>query len=151
MLCQKNPMQLRPVVSCINSFSSIFSTWLNFKLNKLLRLIPFYIKNSTDLIKELKQLDLPPGNSRCHFYVHQLRHHYRSPSIKTIIPNIQQSHPSQLSKSIFSNISWNCHEKQYLHVWWYIVVATTRYCRGHTCSSSLLNSYYIYKLSGLTD
>jgi len=57
----KNPMKLQPVVSCINSLPSIFSTWLDFKMKELLSFIPSYIKNSTELIKDLKQLHLPPG------------------------------------------------------------------------------------------
>jgi hypothetical protein len=57
----KTPMKLRPVVSCINSFCSIFSTWLDFKMKSLLPLIPSYIKNSSDLIMELKTLQLPPS------------------------------------------------------------------------------------------
>jgi hypothetical protein len=57
----ENPMQLRPVVSCINSFPSIFSTWLDFQMKKLLHLIPSYMKNSTDLIKDLQTINLPAG------------------------------------------------------------------------------------------
>jgi hypothetical protein len=55
----KTPLQLRPVVSCINSFPSIFSTWLDFRMHELLHLIPSYIKNSTKLIHDLKNLTLP--------------------------------------------------------------------------------------------
>jgi hypothetical protein len=40
----KNPMNLRPVESCINSFPSIFSTWLDFKMKELFTFIPSYIK-----------------------------------------------------------------------------------------------------------
>ncbi len=54
----KTPLQLRPVVSCINSFPSIFSTWLDFRMHELLHLIPSYIKNSTKLINDLKNLTL---------------------------------------------------------------------------------------------
>jgi len=57
----KNQMKLRPVVSCIKSFPSIFNTWLNFKMKELISFIPSYIKNSTKLIKDLKQLQSPPG------------------------------------------------------------------------------------------
>ncbi len=57
----KNPILLRPVVSCVNSFPSIFSTWLDFQMKKLLHLIPSYIKNSTDLIKDLQTINLPAG------------------------------------------------------------------------------------------
>jgi hypothetical protein len=57
----KTPMKLRPVVSCINSFNTIFSTWLDFKMKALLLLIPSYVKNSSELIRELKSLQLPPS------------------------------------------------------------------------------------------
>jgi hypothetical protein len=36
----KTPMQLRPVVSCVNSFPSIFSSWLDFRMKELLHLVP---------------------------------------------------------------------------------------------------------------
>ena len=57
----KTPIQLRPVVSCINSFPSIFSTWLDVRMKELLHLIPSYIKNSTELIKDLQNLNLTKG------------------------------------------------------------------------------------------
>jgi len=57
----KKPMKLRPVVSCINSFSSIFSNWLDYRMKELLFLIPSYIKNSNQLLDELQVLKLPPN------------------------------------------------------------------------------------------
>jgi len=57
----KTPIQLRPVVSCINSFPSIFSTWLDFRMKELLHIIPSYIKNSTELINDLQHVNLPKG------------------------------------------------------------------------------------------
>jgi hypothetical protein len=56
----KTPVKMRPVVSCISSFGSIFSTWLDFKMKSLIPLIPSYKKNSSDLVKDLKALHLPP-------------------------------------------------------------------------------------------
>ncbi len=56
----KNPLKLRPVVSCVNSFNSIYSNWLDFKMKELLPLIPSYIKDSKDLLKELQTLQIPP-------------------------------------------------------------------------------------------
>jgi hypothetical protein len=47
-------MTAHPVVSCINSFSSIFSSWLDFKMKELLFLIPSYTKDSKQLIHEIK-------------------------------------------------------------------------------------------------
>jgi hypothetical protein len=57
----KSPITLRPVVSCINSFVSIFSTWLDFRMKELLHLIPSYIKDSKSLISEISILDVPIG------------------------------------------------------------------------------------------
>ena len=57
----KNPLTFRPVVSCVNSFSSIFSNWLDYKMKDLLFLIPSYIKDSKHLLNEIKNLTLPPN------------------------------------------------------------------------------------------
>ena len=55
----KTPIKLHPVVSCINSFNSIFSTWLDYRMQQLLRLIPPYIRDSTSLLEQPGQLNLP--------------------------------------------------------------------------------------------
>jgi len=55
----KTPMTLHPVVSCINSFLSIFSNWLDFKMKDLLFLIPSYIKDSKSLLSEVQELRIP--------------------------------------------------------------------------------------------
>jgi len=55
----KNPVTLRPVVSTTNSLLAIFSVWLDYKMKDLLPLIQSYIKNSTTIIKELEQLNIP--------------------------------------------------------------------------------------------
>jgi hypothetical protein len=59
----KSPWTLRPVVSCINSFPSIFSTWIDFKMKELiqLNLFPSYIKDSTDFLNNTKDLIIPLG------------------------------------------------------------------------------------------
>jgi hypothetical protein len=57
----KNPISLRPVVSCINSFSSIFSTWLDFKMKDLIPYVQSYTKNSFSILEDLKNMILPPG------------------------------------------------------------------------------------------
>ncbi len=55
----KIPITLRPVVSSVNSFSSVFSNWLDFKMKDLLPLVKSYTKNSSDVIDDLKNLDIP--------------------------------------------------------------------------------------------
>ncbi len=57
----KTPISLRPVVSCINSFASIFSTWLDFKMKDLLPYVQSYTKNSFSILEDLKNLTLPTG------------------------------------------------------------------------------------------
>jgi hypothetical protein len=57
----KKPIKLWPVVSCINSFPSIFSNLLDYKMKQLLHLVPSYIKDSRDLIQDIKNLKIPPG------------------------------------------------------------------------------------------
>jgi hypothetical protein len=42
----KMPFTLRPIVSSTNGFLAIFSTWLDYKMKKLLPLVKSYIKNS---------------------------------------------------------------------------------------------------------
>ena len=55
----KIPVLLRPVVSSINSFSSIFSNWLDFCMKELLPLVKSFTKNSFEVIQDLKQLTIP--------------------------------------------------------------------------------------------
>jgi hypothetical protein len=57
----KSPVTLRPVVSCIGSFASIFSTWLDFKMKDMLPYINSYTKNSFSILEDLKDITLPTG------------------------------------------------------------------------------------------
>jgi len=55
----KNPISLRPVVSSSNSLLSVFSIWLDYRMKDLLPLVDSYLKDSTTLINELKNIKLP--------------------------------------------------------------------------------------------
>jgi hypothetical protein len=57
----KSPMVLHPVVSCIKSISSVFSTWFDFRMKQLLQFVPSYLKDSASLLTELKTLNIPPN------------------------------------------------------------------------------------------
>jgi len=57
----KSPTTLRPVVSCSSSLSAVFSTWLDYKMKILLPYIRSYIKNSREIIKDLRTLCIPDG------------------------------------------------------------------------------------------
>jgi hypothetical protein len=55
----KHPIALRPVVSSVNSFLSVFSNWLDFKMKELLPLVKSYTKNSFDVLQDLHRLQIP--------------------------------------------------------------------------------------------
>jgi hypothetical protein len=55
----KTPISLRPVVSNTNGLLAVFSTWLDFKMKDLLPLVKSYIRNSFEVINDLKHLTLP--------------------------------------------------------------------------------------------
>jgi len=57
----KTPIALRLVVSSSSSFLSKFSVWLDFKFKDLLLLVQSYLKNSTTVINDLKELYIPKG------------------------------------------------------------------------------------------
>jgi hypothetical protein len=55
----KTPFTIRPVVSTTNSLLAVFSIWLDYKLKELLPLVQSCIKNSTTVINELKNIQIP--------------------------------------------------------------------------------------------
>jgi hypothetical protein len=55
----KNPVSLRRVGSSVNSFLSVFSIWLDYRMKELLPLIKSHVKNSIEVIKDIKELDIP--------------------------------------------------------------------------------------------
>lgn len=55
----KTPVALRPVVSSVNSFLSVFSTWLDYRMKELLPLIRSHVKNSIEVITDIKALTIP--------------------------------------------------------------------------------------------
>jgi hypothetical protein len=55
----KSPVTLRPAVSSSSGLLTIFSTWLDYRMKELLPLVKSFTKNSFDIIKDLKQLNIP--------------------------------------------------------------------------------------------
>jgi len=59
----KNPWATRPVVCCAGTMLNSISRWIDYWLQKIKHLVPTYIKNSSQLIDQLKDLGhLPPGS-----------------------------------------------------------------------------------------
>jgi hypothetical protein len=56
----KTPTKTRPIVSCVNSYLNVFSKWLSHRFKELLSFVPTYIKDSFQVLDELKTLKLPP-------------------------------------------------------------------------------------------
>jgi len=55
----KEPISLRPVVSTSGSLLAVFSTWIDFKMKELIPLIQSHVKNSLNIIEDLKDIILP--------------------------------------------------------------------------------------------
>ena len=55
----KTPVSLRPVVSRINSLLAIFSNWVDYKLKSLLPNLKSFVKDSAEIIRDLKTLSIP--------------------------------------------------------------------------------------------
>ena len=57
----KNPWKMRPVVCCSGTMMNSWSKWLDYWLHKLKHLIPTYIKDSQQVLDEIKTINLPPN------------------------------------------------------------------------------------------
>eukprot|EP00956_Cyclotella_meneghiniana_P015107 scaffold22917_cov55-Cyclotella_meneghiniana.AAC.3 len=57
----KDPFKMRPIVACCYSFMNDWSKWLDFWFQQLKHLIPSYVKDSQQVLDELKALILPPN------------------------------------------------------------------------------------------
>jgi hypothetical protein len=56
----KTPWKMRPIVCCAGTFMNDWSKWLDYWLQKLKHIVPTYVKDSQQVLNELKLLDLPP-------------------------------------------------------------------------------------------
>jgi len=56
----KQPWKTRPIISCINSYLNVFSKWLDYRFKELIKNSPTYVKDSFQILHELKELQLPP-------------------------------------------------------------------------------------------
>jgi hypothetical protein len=60
----KLPMKTRPVISCIGSTMEIASKWLDNQLQRVVHLCPCYLRDSWQLIEELKGLGPLPADAK---------------------------------------------------------------------------------------
>jgi len=62
MKIHKNPIESRPVVSCAGSFNELFSKWLDHKMEAMLPLTDFKLRDSYQVLDELRGRDnFQPG------------------------------------------------------------------------------------------
>jgi len=57
----KKLWKMRPIVCCAGSMMNSWSKWLDYWLQKLKHLIPTYIKDSQQVLDEIKTSNLPPN------------------------------------------------------------------------------------------
>ena len=57
----KNPMGIRPIVSCCDSPTENLSQFVDYWLQPIMKALPSYLENSTQLINELRQLEVEPN------------------------------------------------------------------------------------------
>jgi hypothetical protein len=60
----KSPWATRPIVCCAGTALNSVSRWVDFWLQQIKNLIPTYIKNSTELIKSIRELGPLPSGAR---------------------------------------------------------------------------------------
>jgi hypothetical protein len=60
----KSPMKTRPVISCVESTMEILSTWIDNQLQRVVHLCPCYLRDSWQLLEELKELGPLPADAR---------------------------------------------------------------------------------------
>ena len=57
----KSPYKMRPIVCCAGTFMNDWSKWLDYWLQQLKHLIPTYIKDSQQVLDEIKLIHIPPN------------------------------------------------------------------------------------------
>lgn len=60
----KTPWASRPVVSCVGSYNEIFSKWIDHWLKKLIGLLPSYLRDSAQVVTELREIKRVPAGAR---------------------------------------------------------------------------------------
>jgi hypothetical protein len=61
----KTPWKMRPIVCCAGTLMNDWSRWLDYWLQKLKSHVPSYVKDSQQVLDELKNLYIPPGSRLC--------------------------------------------------------------------------------------
>jgi hypothetical protein len=104
----KTPVTLRPVVSSVNSFLAIFSNWLDYRMKQLLPLVRSYTKNSSDIIQDLKQLDIPDKtllfSADAKYMYTNINSDIGIQSIRAFIASNQESIPTDFPSEMFLQI-----------------------------------------------
>jgi hypothetical protein len=57
----KDPWKVRPIVCCAGTWINDWSKWLDYWLQEIKQHVPTYLKDSQQVLDELKLIDLPPG------------------------------------------------------------------------------------------
>ena len=52
---------MRPIVCCVGTFVNDWSKWLDYWLQQLKHLVPTYVKDSQQVLDDVKLINLPPN------------------------------------------------------------------------------------------
>ena len=64
MKVHKTPLKSRPVTSTVGSLSNVFSKWLDYRMKEILPLSRSHLRDSYQVIHELKRLGRLPASAR---------------------------------------------------------------------------------------
>jgi hypothetical protein len=60
----KQPWKTRPIIRRIGSYLNVFSKWLDYRFKELIAFSPTYIKDSFQVLQELKAISQLPPNAK---------------------------------------------------------------------------------------
>ena len=63
---------MRPIVCCVGTFVNDWSKWLDYWLQQLKHLVPTYVKDSQQVLDDVKLINLPPNAKLFTFDAHSM-------------------------------------------------------------------------------
>jgi predicted DNA-binding protein (UPF0251 family) len=130
-----------------NSLLALFSIWLDYKMKELLPFIKFYIKNSMEVINDLKNLHIPQNAP---LFSADAISMYTSieitsglQSIRNFLACNQDDIPDTFPRNLFLEILetvMNSNIFSFPNTFWHQLAV--RYSHGHPCSLCLCNHHF---------
>jgi len=130
-----------------NSLLAVFSIWLNYKMKELLPFIKSYIKNSVEVINDLKILHIPqnalPFSADAISMYTSIEITSGLQSIRNFLACNQDDIPDTFPRNLFLEILetvMNSNIFSFPNTFWHQLAV--RYSHGHPCSLCLCNHHF---------